>query len=109
MNVASTYPVLMANKIRLSATIDADVLAAAEAAVARGRFDSVSAWVNEALRERAEHDRRLDAGAKFIDAYEAEHGAIAPEEARLADRRAKARAIRTRDLRSPERKRTRRR
>jgi hypothetical protein len=39
----------MSPKVRLSASVDADLVAAAEAAVASGRSGSVSAWVNDAL------------------------------------------------------------
>ncbi|SRR5579883_2520334 len=78
------------SKVRLSASVDADLVAAAEAAVARGRLESVSAWVNEALRAKAEHDRRLEALGAFVAAYEREHGEITPEEMRAAGRRARA-------------------
>lgn len=82
------------SKVRLSASVDAELVAAAEAAVAQGRLESVSAWVNEALRAKAEHDRRLDALGAFIAAYEAEHGEISSEEMRNAARSARARAAR---------------
>jgi Arc/MetJ-type ribon-helix-helix transcriptional regulator len=81
------------NKVRLSASVDADLVAAAEAAVAQGRLESVSAWVNEALRAKAEHDRRLENLGAFIAAYEAEHGAISAEEIRTATRRARTRVV----------------
>ncbi|MGH7439565.1 MAG: hypothetical protein ACRENE_28075 [Polyangiaceae bacterium] len=93
------------NKVRLSASVDADLVAAAEAAVARGRLESVSAWVNEALRAKAEQDRRLEALGVFIAAYEAEHGEISAEEMRDAARRARARA---RTVRVPALRRARR-
>ena len=83
----------MSIKQRLSASVDADLIAAAEDAVARGRFDSVSAWVNEALRLKLAQDRRLEALAVFVAAYEAEHGEITLEEMRLAARRARAGAV----------------
>lgn len=80
-------------KRRLSASVDAELLHAAEAAVAGGDADSVSAWVNDALRLKLTHDARLAALASFIGAYEAEHGEITVEEMRLAGRRASASAI----------------
>jgi Arc/MetJ-type ribon-helix-helix transcriptional regulator len=83
----------MIAKQRLSASVDADLIEAAEAAVAGGRFDSVSAWVNDALRLKLEQDRRLAALGVFVSAYEAEHGAISPEDIRDATRRARGRAI----------------
>ncbi|HEY5147263.1 MAG TPA: hypothetical protein VII82_10870 [Polyangiaceae bacterium] len=83
----------MIPKQRLSASVDADLIVAAEAAVARGSFDSVSAWVNEALRLKLEQDRRLEALGAFVAAYEAEHGEITSDEIRDAARRARARAV----------------
>ena len=78
---------------RLSATVEGDLLDAGRAAVAEGRADSVSAWVNDALRLKADHDRRMRALDEFIAAYEAEHGVISDEEIRQAKRRARARAV----------------
>lgn len=42
---------------------------------------------------RAEHERRLEAMAEFIAAYEAAHGEITTEEMAAAEKRARARAI----------------
>ena len=83
----------MANRQRLSATVEADVLAAGRAAVAEGRVATLSAWVNDALRRQAEHDRRMSALDDFLDAYEAEHGEITEGELRDATRRTGARAV----------------
>ena len=85
----------MSGKLRLSASVDAELLAAAEAAVAGGRFESVSAWVNDALRLKAEQDRRLEALGAFVAAYEKEHGTISADEMRSAVRRARSRAVHT--------------
>jgi hypothetical protein len=87
----------MIKKRRLSASIDASVFEAAERAVPRG--GTLSAWVNDALRLKLEHDRRLDALTAFIAAHEAEHGEITEEEMRAASRRARARAVTVRSLR----------
>jgi Arc/MetJ-type ribon-helix-helix transcriptional regulator len=83
----------MTAKSRLSVTVDEDVIAAGQAAVAAGEAESVSAWVNDALHLKSEHDRRLRAIDEFIADYEAEHGEIIEEEMEAAYRRAKARAI----------------
>lgn len=83
----------MTAKRRLSASVDAELLHAAEVAVSGGDADSVSAWVNDALRLKLAHDARLAALASFIGAYEAEHGEITGEDIRLAGRRASAAAI----------------
>ena len=101
----------MSYKARLSASVDADLIEAAEDAVARGRFDSVSAWVNDALRLKLAHDRRLEALAAFVGAYEAEHGEITAEEIHAAARRARGRATTVRGktlaARGPSRRRPR--
>jgi hypothetical protein len=86
----------MSSKQRLSASVDATALAAAQAAVADGRAANISAWVNEALHRQAEHDRRMKALDDFLLAYEAEHGVITEEEMRLAGRRLRLRAGATR-------------
>ena len=98
----------MKSKQRLSASVDADLLRAAEQAVASGRAATVSAWINEALRAKVEHDRRLDAMAAFVAAYEAEHGVITDEEMRQARRSVMARAVSSRDLMTPKRPQARR-
>ena len=73
--------------------MDAGLVAVAQEAVARGEAESVSAWVNDALRLKADHDRRLSAIDDFLAAYEAEHGQITEEEIRDAARRARGRAV----------------
>jgi Arc/MetJ-type ribon-helix-helix transcriptional regulator len=83
----------MTAKARLSATVDTDVLESVQAAVSVGEAESVSAYVNDALRLKAEHDRRLRGIDDFIAAYEAEHGEITEEEMEAAYRRVEARAI----------------
>jgi hypothetical protein len=82
----------MASRERLSATVDPELLAAGRAAVAEGRAESLSAWINEALRRQADHDRRTQALDAFLTEYEAEHGTITDEEIEAAARRARARA-----------------
>ena len=81
------------SKQRLSVSVDAELVEAAEHAVKRGRTESVSAWVNDALRAKLDQDRRLEALANFISLYESEHGEITPEEIRLAARRARSSAL----------------
>jgi Arc/MetJ-type ribon-helix-helix transcriptional regulator len=83
----------MSGKERLSASVDAELVAAAQEAVAGGQAESVSAWVNDALRLKADHDRRLAALDSFIAAHEAEHGEISEQEIHDAARRARARAV----------------
>lgn len=80
-------------KQRLSASVDSDLLAAAERAVADGLAENVSSWVNVAMRRQAEHDGRMRALADFVRAYESKHGIITDDEVAAAVRRARARAI----------------
>ena len=81
------------HKHRLSASVEADLVAAAEQAVSEGLAESVSAWVNLAMRRQVEHDRRLRALDDFIAAHEAAHGVITAEEIDSAVREARATAI----------------
>lgn len=64
------------SKQRLSASVDEELIEAAEKSVARGDSESVSAWVNDALRLKLAQERRLEALAAFIAGYEGEHGEI---------------------------------
>jgi Arc/MetJ-type ribon-helix-helix transcriptional regulator len=82
----------MRGKQRLSASVDAELLHAAQTAVDEGRATSTSAWVNDALRLKAEHDRRMRALDSFLATYEAEHGVITEVEIDEAVRRARSRA-----------------
>ncbi len=92
-DVAEPYDEGMSSKQRLSASVDSELVAAAHAAVAEGRAESVSAWVNDALRRQLEHERRLVALGEYLAAYEAEHGEITEDEMRSAARHAESRAV----------------
>lgn len=91
--VGVRYDFCMTNRERLSATVEAELLAAGRAAVAEGRAESLSAWVNDALRRQADHDQRMQALDEFLAAYEAEHGEITEDEIREAERRTRSRAV----------------
>jgi Arc/MetJ-type ribon-helix-helix transcriptional regulator len=91
----------MSIKQRLSASVDAELVAVAQEAVAAGQAENVSAWVNDALRLKADHDRRLQAVDDFLAAYEAENGEITDEEIRDAARSARGRATVIRGQREP--------
>jgi Arc/MetJ-type ribon-helix-helix transcriptional regulator len=95
----------MSTKQRLSASVDAELVAVAQEAVTAGHAESISAWVNDALRLKADRDQRLQALDDFLAAYESEHGEITDAEIRDAARRARERAIVVRgnpDDRQPE-------
>jgi hypothetical protein len=83
----------MKPKQRLSASVDANLMAAATAAARSGQVATVSAWVNDALRLKVEHDERLRALEAFVHAYEGEHGEITHDETESATRRASSRAV----------------
>lgn len=83
----------MKPKRRLSASVDDDLIRAAEAAAKRGDVPTVSAWVNDALRAKLEQEKRLRALASFISSFEAEHGEIDEVEMEQAVRRTRARAM----------------
>jgi Arc/MetJ-type ribon-helix-helix transcriptional regulator len=87
----------MSGKQRLSVSVDAGLVATAQEAIDQGRAESMSAWVNAALRLKADHDRRMAALDEFLAGYEAEHGPITEEEMREAARAARGRAIVVRD------------
>jgi Arc/MetJ-type ribon-helix-helix transcriptional regulator len=99
----------MSSKRRLSASVDEDLIRAAEAAVKRGSAPTVSAWVNEALRQKLDHERRLLALADFIEGFEAEHGEISEAEMERAARSARARAVTIRTVKPARSPRSRRR
>jgi hypothetical protein len=67
-------------KERLTVTVDAELLAVANDAVERGSADSLSAWVNEALADRAKRDERLAAMADAVADYESKYGKITEAE-----------------------------
>src|SRR5215831_1995753 len=83
-------------KERLTVTVDPALVQAGTDAVAAGRAESLSAWVNLALTERAAKERRLQALGQAIKAYEAKFGAISTEELATQDRedRRSARVVR---------------
>lgn len=82
----------MKAKQRLSASVDTELLQAAQSAVEDGRAESVSAWVNDALRLKAEHESRMQALDSFLADYEAKHGAITDVEMDEAVHRTRGRA-----------------
>lgn len=89
-------------KRRLSASIDANLLDAAEQAVKQGEAATVSAWVNDAMRLKLEHDARLHALADYIADYESQLGEITDRDIADAVRESKRRAISTRGMRAGE-------
>lgn len=90
-------------------TVDPALVQAGNDAVAAGHAESLSAWVNLALSERAAKERRLRAMAEAIAAYEAEFGAISVEELAAQERTDRQSARVVRGARRTTRPKTRRR
>jgi hypothetical protein len=98
-------------KERLTVTVDPHLVKAGNEAVAEGKAESLSAWVNLALSERAAKERRLRALERALEAYEAGFGAIGPDELAAQARadRASARVVRGSGARTAKARRVRRR
>ena len=78
--------------------MDPALVRAGNDAVKEGRADSLSAWVNLALEERAAKERRLVAMERAIAAYEQEFSELTDHELLVQERvdRRAARIIRAR-------------
>lgn len=93
---------MKATKRRLSASVDAELLEAAERAARRGEVANVSTWVNDAMRLKVEHDRGLAQLAGVIADFEAEYGEITEQDIDKAVRVARSRALTVRGARAGE-------
>jgi glycerol dehydrogenase-like iron-containing ADH family enzyme len=94
-------------KMRLTVTVDRALIQAGSAAVAAGRADSVSGWVNVALAERAAKERKLEAMATAVALYEREFGTISDAELIAQDRADRRAAVVVRSNPRSRRKRSR--
>src|SRR5215213_296871 len=94
-------------KERLTVTVDPAVIRAGNEAVAAGRAESLSGWVNQAMAERAAKERRLQAMAEALELYEREFGEISAAELAVQERADRGEAVIVRP-RSKSPKRTRR-
>ncbi|MGH2771953.1 MAG: hypothetical protein ACRDIU_02280 [Actinomycetota bacterium] len=80
-------------KQRLTVTVDREIAAAALDAVKKGRASSLSAWVNDALSQKIDKERRLLALAEAIEAYEKEFGAFTSSELLAQERKDAEQAV----------------
>jgi len=71
---------MTSRKQRLTVTVDPELVEAGSSAVAEGGADSLSGWVNEALSEKVDRDRKLALLGAAIAGYEADFGEITDEE-----------------------------
>jgi ribonuclease HII len=80
-------------KLRLTVTIDPELVEAGNRAVAEGKADSLSAWVSAAVAEKVHRDVQLAHLRAAIADYEAEFGEITPEEIRTQQRADRGEAV----------------
>ena len=83
-------------KRRLSASVDEELLAAAERAVREGRAPTVSALVEEALKARLAEDLRQRAREELVQWMHDEWGPLTDEERAAADASIERNTIRVR-------------
>lgn len=67
-------------KQRVTVTVDEALLQDVSRRVQHGHAESLSAWVGEAMAQRAARDERLAVLAAIVAEYEAEHGEITDDE-----------------------------
>lgn len=83
----------MTTKRRLSASLDASLLDAAEQAVRSGAAPSVSAWVSQAFERQIAHDQRMSAMQEFVADFEKEFGEITHQEIAEVTKRTRSKAV----------------
>ena len=89
-------------KVRVTVTLDRALLDVANQAVRAGESRSLSSWVNRALADRADHERRQRAMGEAIAMYEAEFGELTDEQMEANVRRLRATAIKIRAAPRPK-------
>lgn len=86
----------MSKKRRLNLLVDANLATAAKLAAKRCEAPTLSAWMNDAIRMKLEHDRTLRSLAEYIADHERELGPITDRDCAEAERETRRRAIRVR-------------
>jgi len=71
---------MSAKKLRLTVTVDPELIQAGQQAVESGEADSVSGWVSAALEDKIRRDRKRRLLAAAISDFENEFGEITAEE-----------------------------
>jgi hypothetical protein len=94
----------MSVKERMTVTVDAELIEAANRAIAEGRVSSLSGWVNLALSERAAKERRLRALAEAVEDYERAFGEITAAELAAQERADRLNTTHVRPRRRPNSK-----
>jgi hypothetical protein len=80
-------------KVRLTVTVDPDLVEDGKRAVADGSAESLSAWVNQALAVHSKREQQLAGLREAIADYEAEFGKITEEEIAALEQRDRETAI----------------
>ena len=93
-------------KLRLTVTVDPELVQAGNRAVAEGKADSLSAWVSSALAQKVRRDVQLGYLRAAIADYEVEFGEITPEEISAQQRTDRDDAVVVRRQRPGTRRRT---
>jgi hypothetical protein len=78
---------MSAKKQRLTVTVDPELIAAGQQAVASGAAESVSGWVSAALEDKIRRDVRLAMLSSAVADFESEFGEITAEEIAAQTRR----------------------
>lgn len=71
---------MTSRKLRVTVTLDPDLVDAGQNAVASGAAESLSAWVSSALSEKVRREQKLRHLGAAIGDYESEHGEITTDE-----------------------------
>ncbi|CAN5814661.1 hypothetical protein BH11MYX3_BH11MYX3_10350 [soil metagenome] len=89
----------MERKRRLSVSVDAELMDAAELSVKRGEAPTLSAYVSDGLKQKLQSDQRLRAMDDFLEEYEREYGNITEEGVAESVRELQSRALHVRPAR----------
>lgn len=87
-------------KLRMTVTVDRELVEAGNRAVARGMANSLSGWVDAALREKVERERALEHLREAVSDYESEFGEITGHEMARQQRADRENAVVVRGRRS---------
>ncbi len=80
------------SKQRITITVDPQLAAAGQLAVASGQADSMSSWVSAAIEDKIARDHKLDQLRAAIADFEAEFGEITDAEITVQRRNDRQRA-----------------
>ena len=94
MIIHKSYFRMSSRKMRLTVSVDRDLITWGRSAVKAGEAASLSAWVNDALAEHTAENRRRRAMDKLLADYQAEFGAFTAAELRASRDEIERRTIR---------------